>query len=63
MKARTKRSHPPTVQKETIEVDSANEEEVEVIQYRLVVESFWEAEKIAFNTEIEKRILSPSLEA
>lgn len=69
-KAKTKLSKPPTVQKnppvqqDTIEIDSLSEEEAEITLYKLNVESFWEGEKIAFNTEIEKRQLGgerPSL--
>lgn len=56
-KVKTKPSYLPTIQKDPVEIDSASEEEVEIIQYKLLVESFWEGEKIAFNTEIEKRQL------
>lgn len=61
--AKTKLSRPPTVQKDptvqqdVVKIDSHSEEEVRIISYKLNVESFWEGEKIAFNTEIEKRQL------
>lgn len=44
----------PNSPKDTVIVDSPSEEEEEAIPYKLNVESFWEAEKIAFNTEIQK---------
>ena len=36
-------------------MNSLNDEEVELILYKIIMKSFWEGEKIVFNIEIEKR--------
>lgn len=64
---RAKPPKPPltTLQQDPVEIDSSEEDEDhEIVPYKLNMECFWEGEKIAFNTEIEKRQLGdnhPSL--
>ena len=38
-------------------IDSLNDEKMKLTSYKIIMKSFWEGEKIAFNTKIEKRQL------
>ena len=62
---RKKKKEEETKKKETKKEKIKKEEETkkEMILYKIKAESFWEGEKIAFNTEIQKYTLDVTVSA